>query len=135
MARCTAFLFDVTQRKLTEEALLESEMRFRVVADAAPVMIWMSGPDKEGVFFNKGWLEFTGRPLDQELGDGWLEGVHPEDLAHCLERLRDCLWQTRTFYGRVSPAPQGRRVPLADRYRHTAFRIGRHLPWLYRLMH
>ena len=77
--------FDVTQRKLTEEALLESEVRFRTVADAAPVMIWMSGPDKEGVFFNKGWLEFTGRTLDQELGDGWLKGVHAEDLAHCLD--------------------------------------------------
>ena len=64
--------FDVTQRKLTEEALLESEMRFRVVADAAPVMIWMSGPDKDGVFFNKGWLEFTGRPLDKSWArDGW----------------------------------------------------------------
>jgi PAS domain S-box-containing protein len=77
--------FDVTQRKLTEEALLESEVRFRTVADAAPVMIWMSGPDKQGVFFNKGWLEFTGRTLDQERGDGWLEGVHAEDLAHCLD--------------------------------------------------
>ena len=94
--------FDVTQRKLTEEALLESEMRFRVVADAAPVMIWMSGPDKEGVFFNKGWLEFTGRPLDQELGDGWLEGVHAEDLAHCLE---------------VCGTAFGRREPFTVEYR------------------
>jgi PAS domain S-box-containing protein len=75
---------DVTERKLSEEALLESEMRFRTVADAAPVMIWMSGTDKLCNFFNKGWLEFTGRALDQELGNGWAKGVHAEDLTHCL---------------------------------------------------
>jgi PAS domain S-box-containing protein len=55
------------------------------VADIAPVMIWMSGTDKEGVFFNKGWLEFTGRTVDQEIGEGWLKGVHADDLAHCLD--------------------------------------------------
>src|SRR5438045_2833011 len=75
---------DITERKLSEEALHESEMRFRTVADAAPVMIWMSGTDKLCNFFNKGWLEFTGRALDQELGNGWAKGVHAEDLAHCL---------------------------------------------------
>lgn len=73
---------DITKRKLAEEALRESEDRFRIVADVAPVMIWMSGPDKGGIFFNKGWLEFTGRTVDQELGAGWLEGIHAEDLAN-----------------------------------------------------
>ena len=76
--------FDVTERKLSEQALLESEMRFRTVADAAPVLIWMAGPDKLCTFFNKGWLDFTGRKLEQELGNGWAEGVHREDFDRCL---------------------------------------------------
>src|SRR6476620_2916862 len=76
---------DVTKRKVAEEELRESEARFRTVADAAPVMIWMSSPDKLCTFFNKGWLESTGRAIDQELGSGWAEGVHANDLEHCLE--------------------------------------------------
>jgi two-component system, LuxR family, sensor kinase FixL len=76
---------DITLRKLAEEALRESEARFWTVANVAPVMIWMSGPDKNGIFFNKGWLEFTGRTVDQEMGAGWLEGIHADDLAHCLD--------------------------------------------------
>ena len=74
----------IQEERRSRSALRESEVRFRNVADTAPVLIWMSGQDKEGVFFNKSWLEFTGRTVAQELGEGWLEGIHADDLANCL---------------------------------------------------
>ena len=75
---------DITDRKRAEKVLLESEERFRLVADTAPVLIWMSGTDKLCNFFNKGWLNFTGRLLKEELGEGWISGVHPDDVRRCL---------------------------------------------------
>jgi PAS domain S-box-containing protein len=61
------------------------DARFCEIMDAAPVMIWVSGPDKQCVWFNRPWLAFTGRDMQQELGNGWTEGVHPEDFDRCLE--------------------------------------------------
>ncbi len=57
---------------------------FYPLADSAKVMIWTSGPDKLCDWFNRTWLEFTGRTMEQELGNGWTDGVHPDDLSRCL---------------------------------------------------
>ncbi|RYD72580.1 MAG: PAS domain S-box protein, partial [Sphingobacteriales bacterium] len=65
--------------------IIPVEEQFRVMADSAPVLIWIAGPDKLCYFFNAGWLNFTGRTLEQEYGNGWAEGVHPDDMERCLE--------------------------------------------------
>ncbi len=75
---------DLTERLRTEQALKESEARFRLMADAAPVLIWVDDANARCTFFNKPWLDFTGRTLEQEIGHGWLDGVHADDL----ERVR-----------------------------------------------
>ncbi|WP_119316749.1 PAS domain S-box protein, partial [Calidithermus terrae] len=77
-------VIDISERRRAEERLRESEARFRTLADTAPVMVWMSGADGLCDYFNTGWLNFTGRPLEQELGNGWVEGVHPDDRERCL---------------------------------------------------
>jgi PAS domain S-box-containing protein len=81
----------------SQRALSEGESRFGVMADTAPVLIWMSGPDKLCTFFNKGWLDFTGRPIEQEMGNGWTESVHPEDMVRCLAIYADAFDARRPF--------------------------------------
>ena len=82
--RVVGMVVDITERKRTEEAIKESEQRFRLVADTAPVMIWMSGLDKRPTYFNRPWLDFTGRP-EIDLQNNLAASVHPDDYQKCHE--------------------------------------------------
>jgi PAS domain S-box-containing protein len=76
---------DVTEGVAAQQALQESEERFRSMADTAPVMIWIVDAARRCTYVNKQWLDFTGRPTEEELGQGWMQGIHPEDYEACLE--------------------------------------------------
>ncbi|MEI6915420.1 MAG: PAS domain S-box protein, partial [Armatimonadota bacterium] len=98
LAVTNAQLQQTTQRHLverttTEAALRESESRFRAMADSAPVMLWMTNAAGKCNYFSKAWLAFTGRQLAEEVGDGWVQGLDPDDLDRCSRTYRQAFDQ------------------------------------------
>lgn len=85
------------ESRRTEEALRVSENRFRLMADHAPVLIWISDSTKACTWFNKPWLEFIGRRMEQEIGHGWVDNVHPDDVARCIGIYTDSFDARREF--------------------------------------
>jgi PAS domain S-box-containing protein len=83
----------------TQQAVIlrEAESKLHVMANTAPALIWMSDTTKACVYFNETWLHFTGRTLAQELGNGWAEGVHPEDFARCVAVYESAFDQREPF--------------------------------------
>src|SRR5215470_6465885 len=82
--RAACIFSDITERKRAEARQRETEERFRLMADSAPVMIWMVGSDGQPIYFNQSWRDFTGRPLEDELQFGWATVTHPDDIERCL---------------------------------------------------
>jgi PAS domain S-box-containing protein len=76
---------DITERRHASDALRESEIRFRTMADNAPVLLWMTGADGHCTFVNRSWTDFTGRPLEEEIGLGWTRRLHPDDRERSIE--------------------------------------------------
>ncbi len=114
---------DIHERKQMEDALRESEASFRDLADSAPVMIWTTDDRGCVTFVNEGWLAYTGTTLEEELGDTWALGVHPDDSPVG----RSAAWyetlERRELVGaRVPAARPRRRVPLDRRARRPALR-------------
>lgn len=83
-AGCLLMVTDITERKRANDQLRASEQRFRHTVDSLPELIWMSGPDKKCAFFNRTWLEFTGRSLEEQTGAGWTDSIHGEDRGRML---------------------------------------------------
>jgi PAS domain S-box-containing protein len=75
---------DIDDERRASLALVDSERQFHELTDNAPMLVWMSGVDGGYTFFNRGWLQFTGRTLDEEVGDGWTHGIHPADFEPCM---------------------------------------------------
>jgi PAS domain S-box-containing protein len=90
-------LWQRATRRKAQAALKESEQRFRLVANTAPVMIWTTGTDKLCNYVNKPWLDFTGRTFEQELGSGWAEGIHSEDVVKCLSTYTEAFDKREQF--------------------------------------
>ncbi|MET0462902.1 MAG: PAS domain S-box protein [Chitinophagaceae bacterium] len=96
--RMMGTLQDVTEQKMAFISLQESEERFKLVADSAPVMIWMSGSDKFLDFFNATWLNFTGHSIDEERREGWQKCVHPDDLERVVGTYNKAYQDQAAFY-------------------------------------
>ncbi len=88
---------DITPEVAARERLRESEARFRLLADSAPVLIWLADEAGRRAYFNRGWRDFTGRPAEADLGFGWLELVHPDDRARVESRYREAFVQRAAF--------------------------------------
>ena len=88
---------EIEERKAAEAKIRESELRFRHLADTVPVLIWLADTNKLCYFFNKQWFDFTGRTLEQEDGNGWVDGIHPDDLQPRFDTYVTCFDARQPF--------------------------------------
>lgn len=90
-------VMDITSEKEAERQLVESENNYRTLANSGSALIWSSGKNKLYNYFNDVWLKFTGRTLEQENGNGWTQGIHPEDLDRCISIYTNAFEQRESF--------------------------------------
>lgn len=95
--RMAGVAVDVTDRLLLQKKLAESDERLRVTFDHAPLMVWMCGTDRLCTYVNRQWLEFIGRPLETQLGDGWAEGIHRDDRSRSVDTYNNAFDRREPF--------------------------------------
>ena len=87
----------INERHQAKQELIESEQKYRTLADSGQTLVWTADTDKQCNYFNKAWLDFTGRTLAQEMYSGWTQGVHPDDLDFCLKTYIEAFDRRQTF--------------------------------------
>ncbi len=111
------------ERARHEDAVRDNEARFRELADTTPALMWMTDSEGHVTFVNEGWLRFTGRTLEEELGDTFASSAHPDDRGELLGRWREAFRRRERVRWRVPPASRTLgRPPLGARGRHAALR-------------
>lgn len=88
---------DITKQKIAEDLLIEREYSYRTLADSGQALIWSSDTNKQYNYFNNVWLNFTGRSLEMELGNGWMDGIHPDDLQYCTKTYQSHFDKQESF--------------------------------------
>jgi PAS domain S-box-containing protein len=88
---------DIEERHKAEAQLRESEKRFRLMADTAPVLIWVADKERRRTWFNKMWLDFVGRSMEHEVGDGWVKHIHPDDRERVLAEYERAFDELRDY--------------------------------------
>ncbi len=91
-------VIDITERKRIEHALIESEARFRLMADSSPVLIWMTDREKNFIYFNKQWLQFTGKNLEEAVKSDWSQNIHPEDFKAWKQSFENCFAERKDIF-------------------------------------
>ena len=89
--------WDAIEKGRANLELRESEERFRRMANAAPVLMWVTGTNRSGIWFNTTWLEFVGRSMEQEIGEGWTKNIHPDDLDESTKIYADAFDAKKAF--------------------------------------
>ncbi|HKQ58630.1 MAG TPA: PAS domain S-box protein [Candidatus Eisenbacteria bacterium] len=95
--RALSVIQDLSDLRQAQSALRATEQRFQLMADSAPVLVWVTGPDGLNTWFNRPWLEFTGRTMTQELGNGWMDGIHPSDREGFASAFREAFRARQPF--------------------------------------